>query len=292
VTGTVDTALDRAYEGYVAATQDSTPSLGRMYGWFYPWFLYTGGPRLSPGLGEIILKNASKKIQVTRRAFSSLLRDGTGSLTLGEAASMARVGFGTMRRLLATEGLISKKQRRGVPILVERATAARIAADMRQSLTLASLGRALGLSVTALKKLVRGGLLPVWVRGGVQGQHRYLFRGDDVLRWIETIIGAAPTVRGLPQGTVNLAHAPRRCSIAITVLVRAIVAGELKVVAVRGERRTFMSALVHIDAVFAYKEKIGAEAAKDPPCAQNEALTPARVFHPNKDEAPLILPRA
>ena len=31
-----------------------------------------------------------------------------------------------------------------------------------------------------------------------------------------------------------------------------------------GERRNFRSALVDIDAVFAYKEKIGAEAAKDP----------------------------
>jgi hypothetical protein len=264
VTGTVDKALDRSYEGYVAAIQDSTPSLGRMYGWFYSWFVYTGGLRLCPDLGEIILKNASKKIQVTRRAFLPLLRDGMGSLTLGEAASMARVGFGTMRAMLRTEGLIPKKQRRGVPVLVERATAERIAADMRQSLTLASLGGVLGLSVTALTKLVRSGLLPIWVHGGVQGQHRYLFRADDISRWIEPIFGAAPTVRGRPQGTVSLANAPRYCSIAITVLVRAIVAGELKVVAVGGERRNFTSALVDIGAVFAYKEKIGAEAAKDP----------------------------
>jgi hypothetical protein len=264
VTGTVDTALDRSYEEYVAATQDSTPSLSRMYGWFYPWFVYTGGPRLCPDLGEIILKNASKKIQVTRRAFLPLLRDGMGSLTLGEAASMAKVGFGTMRAMLGTEGYIRKKQRRGVPALVERATAERIAADLRQSLTLTSLGKVLGLSFTALTKLVRSGLTPIWVRGGVQGRHRYLFRVDDLSRWIETIIGAAPTVRGRPHGTVSLADAPRRCSIAITVLVRAIVAGELKVAAVLGKRRNFMSALVDIETVFAYKEKIGSDAAKDP----------------------------
>jgi hypothetical protein len=169
-----------------------------------------------------------------------------------------------MRAMLRTEGLIPKKQRRGVPVLVERATAERIAADMRQSLTLASLGGVLGLSVTALTKLVRSGLLPIWVRGGVQGQHRYLFRADAISRWIETIIGAAPTVRGRPQDTVSLADAPRYCSIAITVLVHAIVAGELKVVAVGGKRRNFTSALVDIGAVFAYKKKIGAEAARDP----------------------------
>ena len=56
----------------------------------------------------------------------------------------------------------------------------------------------LGLSVTVLTKLVRSGLSPIWVRGGVQGQHRYLFRADYLSRWIETIIGAAPTVRGGP----------------------------------------------------------------------------------------------
>jgi hypothetical protein len=81
---------------------------------------------------------------------------------------------------------------------------------------------------------------------------------------METIIGAAPTVQMKPRGTIDLADAPSRCSIAITVLVRAIIARELKVVAVQGERRSFRSALVSIAAVFAYKERIGAEATKDP----------------------------
>jgi hypothetical protein len=260
VTGTVDMVLDHAYEGYVAANRDPTPSLSLMYGWFYPWFLYNGGPRLSPGLGEIIFQHASKKIHVTRR--SILSRSGTSHVTLSEAASIAKVQHSTMRKLLAAENLIGEQKRKGVPLRIERASAERIAADLQQSLNLASLGGALGLSSTALTKLVRGGLLPIWLTGGAHGH--YLFRGNDVLRWMETIIGAAPTVRVMPHGTVNLADASQRCSIAITVLVRAIVAGELKVVAVLNERRNFMSALVHIEAVFAYKNKIGAEAAKDP----------------------------
>jgi hypothetical protein len=269
MTSTVDTALERSYEEYISVMQVSTPSLGRMYGWFYPWFLYTGGPRLCPDLGEIILKNASKKLQVTRRAFLPLLRGGMGSLTLGEAASMAKVRFGTMRAMLVAEGYIRKEQRRGVPALVERATAERIAADLRQLLALAILPSVLGLSFTALTKLVRSGLTPIWVRGGIPGQHRYYFRAEDLSRWMATIIGGAPTVRKHPHGAVSLADAPGRCSIAITVLVRAIVAEDLKVVAVLGERRNFerrnfKSALVDIETVFAYKKKIGAEAAKDP----------------------------
>ena len=264
VTGAVDAALDRSYEEYLGATQDSAPALGRMYGWFYPWFLLNGGPRLSAGLGEIILKNASEKIQVTRRAFASLLRMKTSPLTLSEAASMSRVRLCTMRKLLAVEGLVRAEKRKGAPILVERATAERIAADLRQSLNLASLGAALSLSQTALTKLVRSSLPPIWILGGRRGQQGYLFRGNDVQRWMETIIGTAATVEVLPPGTISLAKAPRRCSIAITVLVRAIIAGDLKVVAVWGEKRDFKSALIRIDAALAYKEKIGAEAAKDP----------------------------
>jgi hypothetical protein len=166
VTGTMDAVLDRAFEGYITATQDASPCLRRMYGWFYPWFQFIGGRHLSPGLAELIFQNASKKIQVTRRAFSCLLRTGTGPLTLSEAARTAKVRHSTMRRLLAAEGLIREQKRRGIPVLVSSAIAERIAVDMRQSLTIVTLGGVLALSRTAITKLVRAGLVPTWLPGG------------------------------------------------------------------------------------------------------------------------------
>jgi TniQ len=264
VMGTMDAVLDRAYEGYITATQDSTPCLRRMYGWFYPWFQFIGGWHLSPELARLIFQNASQKIQVTRRAFGRLSRTGTAPLTLSEAARTAKVRHSTMRRLLAAEGLIREQKLRGVPVLVSSAIAERIAADVRQSLTLVSLGGVLAVSRTAITKLVRAGLVPTWLPRVVPSRGSYLFRRKDVLRWMVTIIGAAPTVLVRPRGTVDLADAPSRCSLAITVLVRAIVSRELSVVAVQGERRNFRSALVSIAAVLAYKKRIGAEAAKDP----------------------------
>jgi len=263
VTNRLGDVLDRAYDRYIAVSGDPSPNLQRMYGWFYPWFQYNGGPRLSAGLGEIIFENASKKIQVTRRAFSSIIR-ARGSMTLTAAANLAHVRVGTMRKLLAYEGLIRDEKRKGVPISVERKTAERIAEDIRHSLTLDGLGEKLGVSSTGLRKLVRSGLVPVWIGGGVQGQHGYIFREREVSAWMDGVVGSAKTVRRMPPDAVSLAEAPGRFAIAITVLVRAILAGDLQVIAVRGKIRNFAGALLNADAVLAYKAKIGRNAAMDP----------------------------
>lgn len=255
-TGAVDMALERAYAGYIAATRDPFPSLTRMYGWFYPWFLYSGGPRLSTALADIILRNASGKIQVTRRAFPSLQRDSAGQITLSEAADMAKVRTATMRKLLAAEGLIRQEKRKGIPVLVERANAERIAQDIDQALTLTSLAPHLGLGAKAVKKLARAGVLPTWVIGGIAGQHTYLFRKADISAWMDHIIGDAPTVDGAPCSAICLADAPRRYHVGITVLVRALQRRELHVVGLLRGNRDFSSALVNRQDMEAYSAVI------------------------------------
>jgi hypothetical protein len=262
--GEVAAALERAYDGYRNAGGNS-PKLRTMYGWFYPWFIFNGGPRLFYRMGEAIFRHASTKIQVTRRAFSSLARPGTGPLTLSEAATMAKVRTGTMRKLLLMEGLIRTEKRKGVPALVERAVAERIARDIAAALTLTGLGELLGLSRTALTKLVRSNVIPSWIAGGKSGQHSYFFRTAEIAKWLADLLGAAPTLKKAPARAINLAKTPRTCRIAITVLVTAIMRGEIRVIGVlQGKRRDFTSVLVGIDDVLEYRDRIGAIAATDP----------------------------
>jgi hypothetical protein len=262
--GAVADVLERAYDGFFLSTGGSSPTLQRMYGWFYPWFMFNGGPQLFYRMGEVIFQNASTKIQVTRRAFSSLLRSGTGPVTLSEAASMAKVRTATMRKLLSMEGLIRTEKRKGVPVLVGRAVAERMARDIADALSLTGLGERLGLSRTALTKLVRSNIIPSWIAGRKHGQFGYLFRRAEIEAWVDDLLGSAPTLEIAPARTVNLASAPHTCRIATTVLVSAIMRGEIRVVGVCGETRDFQSAHVTFDDVIKYRARIGAIAATDP----------------------------
>ena len=262
--GAVGDALDRAYGGYIKSDARFPPTLNRMYGWFYPWFIYNGGARLFPRLGQEIFAHASTRIQVTRRAFSNIMRSGTGPVTLSEAASMAKVRPGTMRKLLSNEGLIRPEKQKGVPVLVERSVAERMAGDVAEAWSLTGLGDRLGLSRKALTKLVRSNIVPCWIDGGKLGQKGYLFRKHDVEKWLSELVGQGNLVRTAPRGCVNLANTPHSCRIATTVLVTAIMRGDIPVIALCGKTADFQTMWVNRDDVIEYRSRIGARAATDP----------------------------
>ncbi len=263
VEGQVGEALDRAYEGFAQQNPDQLHAISRMYGWFFPWFRYNGGDRFSKELAGVLLSNAAAKIQVTKRAFSLLLREET-TITLSEAARLCRVRPGTLRKLLAAEDLIRDEKRKGAPISVRRDVAERIATDLQQSMTLTALGPFIGVSNTSLLKLVRSGAIPAWVMGGNHTKHRYLFRKSEVTDWLNKLIKTVPSVERLPHGTVPIADTALRCGIAMKVLVEAIMAEKIAVVAVLRDKRNLAGALLSVRAVAEYRRKIGPEAAQDP----------------------------
>jgi hypothetical protein len=263
VEGRIGQALDRAYEGFVEQNPDQLPAISRMYGWFFGWFRYNGGDRFSKELAGVILSNACAKIQVTKRAFSLLLRE-ESTITLSQAAKICRVRTGTLRKLLATEDLIRDEKRKGAPIRVRRDVAERIARDLEQSMTLTALGPFIGVSNTSLLKLVRSGTVPTWVMGGNHAKHRYLFRKAEVTDWFNKLIGTAPLVQRRQYGTVPIADAPLRCGIAMKVLIEAILAEKIAVIAVLDDKRNLAGALLSVRAVAEYRRKIGPEAAQDP----------------------------
>jgi TniQ len=261
--GQISDALDRAYEGFVQQNPDQLHAISRMYGWFFPWFRYNGGDRFSKELAGVLLANAAAKIQVTKRAFSLLLREET-RITLSEAAKICRVRPGTLRKLLAAEDLIRDEKRKGAPISVRRDVAERIATDLQQSMTFTALGPFIGVSNTSLLKLVRSSTVPAWVMGGNHTKHRYLFRKSEVTDWLNRVIGPTPSVDRPPYGTAPIADAPLRCGIAMRVLIEAILAEKISVVAVLGDQRNLAGALLSVRAVAEYRRKIGPEAAQDP----------------------------
>ncbi|CUT09719.1 hypothetical protein BF49_0799 [Bradyrhizobium sp.] len=257
----VETALEHAYTGYIESTRDPSPSLGRMYGWFYPWFLGNGGARLFNRVGERLFRHAGTKIQVTRRAFSSLTRAGAGSvspvhrptISLSEAASIAKVRHGTMRKLLLLEGLIRPEKRKGVPVMVERSVAERITRDIADAFTLMSLEAHLGIRRKALLQIVRHNVIPFWVKGGVKGQHGYLFRRADTTKWLEDLLTGAPTIQVAPAGAVSLTDAPNDCRIPVITLLEAIVRRKILVRGIVGTDRNLRTAFVDIKDVINYR---------------------------------------
>lgn len=264
VSNTVEVALEHAYVGYMQSTSDPSPSLGRMYGWFYPWFLINGGVRLFYHLGEILFRHAGTKIQVTRRAFSSLARAGAGSIpstprqtiSLSEAAFLAKVRLGTMRKLLLMEGLIRPEKRKGVPVMVQRSVAERIALDIADALTLTDLETYLGIRRKALLQIAKHNVIPFWVKGGVIGQHGYLFRRAEIAKWLESLTEAAPMIQLAPPGTISLADAPHDCRIPTVPFFEAIICRKIPVRGIVGSGRNLQSAIVDTKDVARYKAAI------------------------------------
>jgi hypothetical protein len=249
---TVEIALERAYEGRVDASGETEPPLSRMYGWFYPWFLTNGGARLYPVFGQRLFEHAGTKIQVTRRAFQRLSRDGAGSLrtvTLSEAASNAKVTNGTMRKLLQAENLIRTEKRKGVPISVDRSVAERIARDVATGFNLNNLQAYLGIRRNTLDTLVRSKTVPMWIKGGKggnRGRHSYLFREADIANWLKALLEGAPAIRNIPPDTVSLADAPWKHRISTAAFFDAVMRRIIPIRCVIGEGHNLANAYVDI----------------------------------------------
>jgi hypothetical protein len=138
-----------------------------------------------------------------------------------------------------------------------------MARDLVDSLNLKSLAPVLGVGGTCLVKLVRGGRIPVWIRGGNDQKKRYIFRRSEVLAWMAALIGGPPKVSATPVGMVSIAEAPLRSNVAVNVLVDAIESKRIRVEAMLQGRLNFSGALVMLEAVKAYRLFIGAKKAGD-----------------------------
>jgi hypothetical protein len=263
VNGRLDDALDRAYDGFRASGSDRPACLSTIYGWFWHWFFNIGGTSFSYELARALFRHAQGKIQISRSAFPVLPRD-NHTITLVEAARMCRVRVGTLRKLLAAEGLIRREKRRGSPVMVQRAIAERMARDLADPIRLKSLADIIGVGGTSLVKLVRSGRVPVWMRGGCRQKHQYMFRRSEVIGWLRNLTGHATTVTVIPDGMITVADTPLAAHVAITVLVDAIASGQILVEAVLHGEQNLRGALVRLDAVKAYRKILGPETAKDP----------------------------
>jgi hypothetical protein len=234
-----------------------------MYGWFWHWLSHSGGTALSYELATALFRHAQGKIQVSRSAAPALPRD-NHTITLVEAARMCHVRVGTLRKLLAAEGLIRSEKRRGSPVMVHSGIAERMARDLDDSISLRSLADIIGVGGTSLVKLVRSGRVPVWMRGGGRQKHQYMFRRSEVIAWLFNLIGHAISVEVIPGGMIRVADTPLAAHLAITVLVDAIASGQILVEAVLKGEQNLRGALVRLEAAKAYRKVLGPETAKDP----------------------------
>lgn len=239
---------------------DRPASLGTMYGWFRHWLCYQGGAAFSGELAAELVRHAQGKIQISRSAFPSLPRD-NHTITLVQAARMCYTRTGTLRKLLAAEDLIRTEKRKGSPVMVQLPTAQRIARDLADSINLKRLARIIDVGRTSLLKLTRSGRVPIWMRGGRNEKHQYIFRWTEVIAWLRNLIHHAPTVTVIPDGMIRVADTPRTANVAITVLVDAIASGEIQVEALLGGERNLRGGLVRLETVRAYRNSLGPEAS-------------------------------
>jgi hypothetical protein len=166
-----------------------------------------------------------------------------------------------MRKLLLMEGLIRPEKRKGVPVMVERSVAERIARDIADALTLTELETHLGIRRKALLKIVGHNVIPFWVKRGIIGQRGYVFRRAEITNWLERLLAGAPTVQIAPPGTVSVADAPYDCWIPAVAFFNAVAGREIPVRGILGADRNLRSALVNVKDVAGYRATLRAIAS-------------------------------
>ncbi|MET4799194.1 TniQ family protein [Bradyrhizobium sp. LB11.1] len=253
--GGIQDVLQRAFDGYLLSAPGPYRPLKHLYGWFYSWFINTGGVRLYPRMAAAISRHSKERIQVTRRAFGGLLppedNSGERNLTLSEASQLAKVRTQTMRLLLSFEGLIRPEKLKGAPVSVGRDVAERIARDIAEAFSLTSLETYLGLRRIAMIKLVRSGMLPYWVGGAAR--YRYLFRKRQIIDWLNDLLGDAPVANVAPPATVALADVPQAFKIDTVLLFEAVKRRDISIVAMIEVEPRLRNAFVRVDDVARYK---------------------------------------
>lgn len=204
--------LDRVYDEFlvrddVRASRSGEARIDNSFGWFSHWFRYRGGERFSPELARILVERAEGKFRLTSRSFPATPRAGD-TVNLSEAAAICGARQGTVRRLLAKEGLVRPNPIKGSPIRIKRADAERIAADLSEALTQADLVPLTGLRNGTIDKLCRADILPVWLKGGGVEAHRFLFRRRDVLAWMEGLLADVRVADDVPADAPLLRDLP------------------------------------------------------------------------------------
>lgn len=245
--GGLDALLDRVHAEFLASGSRRPIRIGTAYGWFYHWFNFRKGEAFSHEVAAILLANASRKFQVSRKTFPGIVREDGSTLTLSDAARGMRARPGTLRRILETESAIRREKRKGSPVAVGREHAALIAQDYKDSVPLARIPELLGVGGTITRKLARSGMLPVWIPGGSMGaKHRYVIRRRDLDAWVDALVGNVPTLPALPPGCLTVAEAPLRRNIPITVLVDAVRSGKVRIVGTLQGRPRFGGAVAAV----------------------------------------------
>ena len=224
--------LDRVFREFMdqRETSDRTtkPRIDTAYGWFTHWFRFKGDEEFSPALARMIIAHAETKFHVTATTYPNTPRSGE-ALNLNEAAALCRCRHGTLRRLLAKEGLIRPERIKGSPIRIARSVVERFAADLKDSANLEDLVEITGLGIVSVRKLVREGVIPCWLKGGGVEAHRFLFRRRDVVAWMESVIPEAPII-DRTEGMLTLADYSLERKVGVVDMIGMLESGEIEVV--------------------------------------------------------------
>lgn len=174
-------------------------------------------------------------------------RGQSSSSPLSYAAKTVKVRHGTLRILLAAEGKICPEKPKGSRVHVAQADIARLAEDYANSLPFAGVAPLLGVGCGIAGKLRDAGELPVWMPGGKHGaKHRYLYRRQDLEKWVDDLICSATTLTFVPPGYMLLADVPLRLHFPTMQLVQAIRQKRVIVLAHLRGRPKFGSAIISV----------------------------------------------
>ncbi|MBN9598742.1 MAG: TniQ family protein [Afipia sp.] len=219
----LDAVLDKVYEEFMRSKPSATASVHSAYGWFGRWFTSRKSENFSKGIAEIIIANASRKFQVQRGTFPTLVRQAPTSLTLTEASRNIGVRRETLRDLLEIDGKVRKEKRRGSPVAIANDDVARIARDYVSAVSLRQLAPLLGVGTCSTRMLHNAKEVPEWILGGKFGEkRRYRFRQADIAKWVDDLIGEVPMIESAPNDGILLAETPFRKIFPIVALVQAI----------------------------------------------------------------------
>lgn len=150
--------------------------------------------------------------------------------SLTYAAYTIGIGSKTLRDHLIKEGAIEDVSYSGSVISINDDEVAYLKAKFQDSVPLSAVGGLLGVGGKIVKALMQQTLLPVWIKGGPDGEkHRYRILRSDLEAWVTELIEAQPLAEKLPSGSVLLKDAPLKTKAPINSIVESIRSGRVRV---------------------------------------------------------------
>jgi hypothetical protein len=238
------------------------PALTTAYGWFYHWFNFKGGRRLSEMMAEEIARHAQSNFHLAtpfRLALEGRSRGDRGggrsgsgdslrlpqSYSLRAAAEELKLPKSALRRYGTALGLVREEARKGYVLKFDGPKLRALAADLRGAVNLKQAANILGVEYFVFRGLIAAGILkPIIPVSENKSNSVYVFRISDIEALSNGVLGGAPLVSDASAAMVGPSEARVAYHISHVLFYSLILEKRLDVIGRKSGKRGMSAVLV------------------------------------------------